>query len=451
MSDPMKWDRLMSRDRLCGGRKPEAGPVRTAFQVDADRITFSNAFRRLQGKTQVYPLPDDDHVHTRLTHSLEVASVGRSIGNRVGEGVLARRPELQGVVSFRDLGDCVHAACLAHDLGNPPFGHSGEEAMRSWFEGWLDSDERAAELSAGQREDLRSFEGNAQGFRLLTSRELGGRRGGLQLTHATLGAFTKYPRGALLDQGCHHGKSIAKLGVYQAEMHHFEAVAAALGLPERAEQPGAWWRHPLAYLVEAADDICYLILDLEDGHRLGYVPHERYVELMGPIASQHPGFRGQQPEGASVAAQRAHGGVLRAMAIGVLIGQVADAFLAHEEGILAGEMDRPLTSLIQARDQLDQIETDSVTYCYRARDVVEVELAGFEVIAALLDRFVGAALHPTRRRSRKMKTLFPWLGDHGEVYPNLLSCTDFISGMTDSYAVSLYRRLAGHSLPGRRR
>ncbi len=447
----MQWEQLMADSRLGASRKSGLGPVRTSFQVDADRITFSNAFRRLQGKTQVYPLPDDDHVHTRLTHSLEVASAGRSIGNLVGEAVLERRPELGRRISFRDLGDCVHAACLAHDLGNPPFGHSGEEAIRTWFATWLASSPRAAELTDAQGADLATFEGNAQGFRLMTSKELGGREGGLQLTHATLATFTKYPRGTEGEaRATYRGKSVKKLGFYQAERGAFEEVAAAVGLFPREGYPGAWCRHPLAFLVEAADDICYLILDLEDGHRLGYLPHQLYVDLMGPIAAEHGGFKGKAPDD-TPEAQRSYGGVLRAMAVGVLIQAAARAFIENEEEILAGEMDRPLTAMIPQKSLLDRIEKESIQHCYQAREVVEIELAGFEVLGALLERFVTAALHPDRCASRKLRTLFPWIGRHKEVYADLLACTDYVSGMTDSYAVSLYRRLAGHSLPGKQR
>jgi dGTPase len=444
---------LMVDSRLCSRGKSGLGPVRTSFQVDSDRITFSNAFRRLQGKTQVYPLPDDDHVHTRLTHSLEVASAGRSIGNLVGQSVMERHPDLADHISFRDLGDCVHAACLAHDLGNPPFGHSGEEAIRTWFTEWMARAPQAAQLTPAQRADLVTFEGNAQGFRLLTSRELNNRDGGLQLTHATLAAFTKYPRGSG-DAGeapTYKGKSVAKLGFYQAELQAFQEVVDAVGLLPRQGYPGAWCRHPLAFLVEAADDICYLILDQEDGHRLGYLPHELYVDLMAPIAACHPSYRGQAPGDDSTDAKRSYGGVLRAMAVGVLIQEVAKAFTEHEPQILTGEMDRPLTSCIPQKPDLDRIERESIRTCYQAREVVEIELAGFEVLGALLERFVTAALHPERCASRKLRTLFPWIGSHDEVYTDLLSCADYISGMTDSYAVSLYRRLAGHSLPGRRR
>ena len=447
----MNWKRLLSSNRLCASSgQGQDGPVRTAFQQDADRILFSSAFRRLQGKTQVYPLPDDDHVHTRLTHSLEVASVGRSIGNRVGEALVARHPELQ--LSLCDLGDCVHAACLAHDLGNPPFGHSGEDAIRAWCRRWLEQAEVAAELSDEQRLDLQSFEGNAQGFRILVSREHNGRRGGLQLTHATLGAFTKYPCAAQLSPPPRPGKSTTKLGVYQAEVAHFAEVANALGLLPRQEMTNAWSRHPLAFLVEAADDICYLILDLEDGHRIGYVTHEQYLELMIPIASRHPSFRADRPAATTTRQRRLYSGILRAMAINVLVRDVADAFLEREEVILAGEFDDQLTSSTPSTEQLSRIEGDSIRYCYNARDVVQVELAGYDVIAGLLDKFVGAAMEPGRPESKKLRSLFDWLdgAEQRTLYQTLLQITDYVSGMTDSYAVDLYRKLYGLSLPGRR-
>ena len=441
----MNWQRLLSADRLCARPGQQTTPARTAFQQDADRILFSSAFRRLQGKAQVYPLPEDDHIHTRLTHSLEVASVGRSIGNQISEGLARSHPKLQSCLA--DLGDCVHAACLAHDLGNPPFGHSGEDAMRSWFARWLEGDGAAAELSARQRKDLESFEGNAQGFRVLTSEELGGRRGGLQLTHATLGAFTKYPCAAQLEPPPHRGKSTSKVGLYQAELEAFAEVAGALGLIPRAGMSHAWCRHPLAFLVEAADDICYLILDLEDGHRIGYVPHELYVELMLPVASRHPSFKDGKRPCETVRQQRAYSGILRAMAINVLVRDVAEAFLQREESILAGEFDSQLTGRIPATEQLQRIEEDSIRHCYNAREVVQIELAGYDVIAGLLAKLVGATTQPARPESKKLRSLFDWL-DQGQTsqYHQLLRITDYVSGMTDSYAVKLYRRLFGLSL-----
>ncbi len=447
----MNWKRLLRSDRLCAHRgQVHDGPVRTAFQQDADRILFSSAFRRLQGKTQVYPLPDDDHVHTRLTHSLEVASVGRSIGNRVGEQLAARHPDLQ--LSPGDLGDCAHTACLAHDLGNPPFGHSGEDAIRAWFRRWLERSPRADELSAKQRLDLRSFEGNAQGFRILVSREHNGRRGGLQLTHAALGAFTKYPCAAQLEPPPRAGKSTSKLGVYQAEVGHFAEVAEALGLLPRDGMDSAWCRHPLAFLVEAADDICYLILDLEDGHRIGYVTHEQYLDLMLPIASRHPSFKAGRSPATTTRQRRLYSGILRAMAINVLVRDVTDAFLEREQAILAGEFDGQLTTHTPSTTQLDNIERDSIRYCYNARDVVQVELAGYDVIAGLLKKLVGAAMEPKRPESKKLRSLFDWLDAAGEqpLYQTLLMITDYVSGMTDSYAVDLYRKLYGLRLPGRR-
>ncbi len=449
----MDWRRLLCTRRLRARTQGEEVPVRTAFQRDADRVLFSSAFRRLQGKTQVYPLPEDDHVHTRLTHSLEVASVGRSIGNLVGEGLLQRHPELREQASFRDLGDCVHAACLAHDLGNPPFGHSGEDAIRAWFRRWLagaPGAEAAQALTAPQRQDLCSFEGNAQGFRILTRTEMGGRQGGLQLTLATLAAFTKYPRAAQTAPAAYRGKSAAKLGVYQSELHLFREVAEALGLPPREGLLDGWHRHPLAFLVEAADDVCYLILDLEDGHRIGYVPHELFVELLHPLARRDSRLKGgpaaAQP---SREERRAYGGVLRALAINELVGQVARAFLDHEAEILRGELDSPLTDLIPAKAELARIEQQSVALCYRAREVVQIEVAGFEVIGGLLDKLVGALPGSARVDARQLRCLFDWLGREPTLYEQLLAITDYISGMTDSYAVQLYRKLFGHSLPHR--
>ena len=275
----MDWNRLLSRIRPGLSRPHPDSEARTDFQRDFDRIVFSSAFRRLQDKTQVFPLSQSDYVRTRLTHSLEVSSVGRSLGTMVGDRVI-RRHDLKGVYP-QDFGAVVAAACLAHDIGNPPFGHAGEDAIRLWFAASATGQAVLETLSEPQRQDFLRFEGNAQGFRIITRLQSPDNRGGMQLTCALLGAFTKYPRAAWLSVPSPLGVAFRKFGFYQDDRDLFAEVAGHLGLDEVA--PGAWRRHPLAWLVEAADDICYRIIDVEDAFRLQQLRFEDVRDLLLPL------------------------------------------------------------------------------------------------------------------------------------------------------------------------
>jgi dGTPase len=460
------WTQLLSPHRHGKRRRAEPAaftPDRTPFQVDYDRLVFSSAFRRLHDKTQVFPFPENDLVHSRLTHSLEVACVGRSLGTRVGVELHARGA-LPAWASPRELGDIVAAACLAHDIGNPPFGHSGEDAIGSWFLGPGTAHVRG--LDAAERATLELFEGNAQGFRLLTRLESPANPG-LQLTYATLAAFTKYPRGAAPKAGGAGAALVEALGVvgkkhgfHASEAEVFAEVARETGLtprtvPSAIDAPlAAWARHPLAYLVEAADDICYAILDLEDGVRLGHVPFARARELLEPLAA-----RTVEKHGRTLRAQAEaedtndYVGFLRATAIGALVDEAVEAFLAHEPALLAGANVNALPKYGSSAELLDAIKRDTRRLCYEAREVVEIELAGYEVVHHLLDVFVPAVLAdaPTARE-RKLRQLLPAYATRAEARPfeRLLAVTDYVSGMTDSYAVSLFRRLRGIELPTKR-
>jgi dGTPase len=458
MNRVMNWPQLLCADRL-GRERPlqSRHPARSEYRRDSDRITFSTAFRRLQDKTQVFPLAENDYVRTRLTHSLEVASVGRSLGARVGTEICERHG-IEGVHGS-DFGEIVAAAALAHDLGNPPFGHSGEDAIRHWYATSSVAAEAHGDFSPAQHQDFHRFEGNAQGFRLITRLQMPDNPGGLQLTCATLGAFTKYPlESQVSDRTVHRGASAKKFGFYQSERGHFTEVAERCGLLRRTSDAAWWARHPLAFLVEAADDICYRVVDFEDGCRLG---HLRYVEVEEALLSLIP--EAQRPKRLAQAesdARRVQ--ILRSIAIGAAIEAAADAFLANEEALLRGEFDRPLIEATPQRAAWERIQNRSVETIYSTPRGVEIEAAGFEVLGGLLEIFVSAlndAAHGLERassRSRKLLQLLPAesLGP-GRVpdpdpYLRLLKMTDFVSGMTDSYAVTLYRKVRGISLPGNR-
>lgn len=432
-----------------------ASAARSPFQRDHDRILFSGPFRRLADKTQVFPLPVDDHVHSRLTHSLEVATIGRSLGCLVGRRLVEAGKALPEGRDARDVGDCVAAACLAHDLGNPPFGHVGERAIREYFKhrapaGLLDA------LSERERGDLLQFEGNAQAFRILTRLEQPWRAMGMGLTHATLGAFMKYPCTAEVSGGAGTGRkapgrSAKKHGLMTHEVAAWEHAASALALERRLPGVDHWPRHPLAFLTEAADDVAYLLLDLEDGFRLKHVTEEDYLALVRPLA----GASGDHPDACKPLAARNdkldRAGWLRARAIDVLIQELASAFVANLDGVLNFTFDDELRKSIPHSAELAAVEQVCVQKCYQARDVLKMELAGAEAIEGLLECFVRALLEPGTLRGehqRQLRSLV--ISDAGTRYEQLVRITDHVAGMTDNYAVRLYRELRGMRYPGGR-
>lgn len=450
----MQWRQLLSRKRL--GSDQPAGTIaaRTDFQRDFDRIVFSSAFRRMQDKTQVFPLSRVDYVRTRLTHSLEASSIGRSLATQVGEQVIARK----GLEGFEasDFGDICAAACLSHDIGNPPFGHSGEDAFRHWASTAAYGKPRVAVLQDSEREDFLSFEGNAQGFRILTRLQNPDNPGGLQLTCATLAAFTKYPRESCLGGSRFAGVSAKKQGFVAEDRDYFTEVAESVGLLRRDTSRAIWCRHPLAFLVEAADDISYRVIDIEDGFRLGYFSLDEVIELYLAIL-QEPERQKVRIEG--IHAEKGKIEFLRAKVINETISQAMSCFLDNEEAILAGSFEMPLLSQLPKEQALEQLIEVARERIYQAREVVEIQAAGFQVIGELLERFIQViddvaelgASAPSRSQMiiRLVPEQFigPGRTPSQDLYTRLLRLTDFISGMTDSYAVSLYKKLTGISLP----
>ena len=446
----MNWPQLLSPARLGRAGSTAAELQRSPFQRDCDRLTFSSAFRRLQDKTQVFPLAESDYVRTRLTHSLEVSSVARSLGTIIGQTVCERH----GLAGYHasDFGAICAAAALAHDLGNPPFGHSGEDAIRHWFTASpvAHAVRDRAHFTAPQTADFEHFEGNAQGFRLITRLQMPDNPG-LRLTFATLGAFTKYPRASWLTEPPRSsGASTRKFGFFQAERDLFQEVAAATGLISRGGNAECWARHPLAFVVEAADDLCYRLVDFEDGFRLGHLPYEEVRDHFAEIADvTEPMWIRERKERVEF---------LRTRAIGRVVAQCAGMFLDRERELLAGDLDAPLTTQIDCARVLQAIRDRSAETIYNTPRGVEIEAAGFSVLGGLLDDFVAAVEDVAARGkealplSRKLVRLLPPQTLHIEAahdapYHRLLALTDFVSGMTDSYAVSLYRKVRGISLP----
>ena len=450
----MQWNQLLSRCRLGSDRSATGTSARTDFQRDFDRIVFSSAFRRMQDKTQVFPLSRVDYIRTRLTHSLEASSIGRSLGTQVGEQVIARK----GLKDYEasDFGDICAAACLAHDIGNPPFGHSGEDAFRSWASEAVYGRPRVAMLKDSEREDFTSFEGNAQGFRILTRLQNPDNPGGLQLTCATLAAFTKYPRESCLGGGRYPGVSAKKHGFFAEDRELFEQVAGQVGLIRRDGSRAVWCRHPLAFLVEAADDISYRVIDIEDGYRLGYFTFDEVMSLYLDILSE-PEKQRLRMQGIRDSKGRVE--FLRAKVINEAITQAMDCFLDNEQAILDGDFDQSLLSQFPRRAGMDRLIEVASERIYRASEVVEIQAAGFQVIGDLLERFIQVLDNLAEQgeqatpKSLMISRLIPeqFIGagriPSGNFYTRLLRLTDFIAGMTDSYAVSLYKKITGISLP----
>lgn len=439
----MNWNTLLSAKRFgLEEFHQERHENRSEFQRDYDRLVFSAPFRRLQNKTQVFPLPGSIFVHNRLTHSLEVSCVGRSLGNDVAKGILAKEPDLQQ--SFLpEIGSIVSAACLAHDLGNPPFGHSGERAISTFFsegKGLI----LKGELTETQWEDFIHFEGNANAFRLLTHQFEGRRPGGFVLTYSTLASIVKYPFSSSLA-----GKK-SKFGFFISEEGSFRRIAEELGMIKLNEQPLRYARHPLVYLVEAADDICYQMMDIEDAHKLKILTTDETKSLLLSYFDDERKAHMEQTLKivSDVNEQIAY---LRSSVIGLLIRECTQAFLDNEKQILAGKFEGTLIKHISplpasAYHLCSEISFEKI-YC--SRDVLDIELAGFRIIGTLLELMTDAVCSPEKTYS---KLLINRVSSQYNIkspvfYERIQAVLDYISGMTDVFALDLYRKINGNSLP----
>jgi dGTPase len=417
----------------------EQDDTRLGFEVDYDRIIFSSAFRSLQDKTQVIPLSKTDFVHTRLTHSLEVSVVGRSIGRLVGKKIIEKYPYLKEIHGYHmnDFGAIVAAAALAHDIGNPPFGHSGEKAIGEYFaigKGQQYKDQ----LTPKQWQDLVDFEGNANGFSVLTSSRPG-IEGSLRLSYATLGAFTKYPKESLPKKPT---KNIAdkKYGFFQSDVAFFKEVAEELGMiSNKTGEDVGYERHPLAFLVEAADDICYTIIDFEDGINLGLVSEDYALEYLIKLVKDTIDAAKYQ----TLTTKEDRISYLRALAIGNLINDAVSVFIENEEAILKGEFHFALTDKSKYKAQMDDIIKLSVKNIYQSREVIEKELSGYQIINNLLDKFITAYNNTYDGKATNYdKLLMKILPEKHHLkkeslYDRLLHICHFISMLTDGKAVEL--------------
>ena len=445
----MNWEQLLSLKRFGDTNKrlrKEQDETRLGFEVDYDRVIFSSEFRSLQDKTQVIPLSQTDFVHTRLTHSLEVSVVGRSLGRRVGQKLLEKHPQLQNIHAYQanDFGAIVAAAALAHDIGNPPFGHSGEKAIGEFFISG-DGKHYKDQLADKEYQDLCDFEGNANGFKIVTqSRE--GREGGLRLSYATLGAFTKYPKESLPKKPTNHIAD-KKYGFFQSEKEAFIAVAEELGMQKRSDKAVSYSRHPLAFLVEAADDICYTIIDFEDGINLGLIQEEFALEYLINLVRDTINTNKYH----QLTNTQDRVSYLRALAIGTLIDEAVEIFMKNEETILNGEFDCALLDKSKYEAQINDIIKLSVEKIYQSTEVVDKEIAGYGVISTLLSAYTNAINNSyDNTASNYDKLILKGLPktietDLDSLYERLLSVCHHVSLLSDSQAIIQYKKIKGFS------
>ncbi len=442
----MDWHQLLNRERLGKTSHSTEELGRSPFHKDHDRIIFSGAFRRLGRKTQVHPVSSNDHIHTRLTHSLEVSCVGRSLGMRVAEMI---RPALPQWCESSDLGMIVQSACLAHDIGNPPFGHSGEDAIRHWFQqaannGWLD------DMSEAERADFLNFEGNAQGFRVLTQLEYHQFDGGMRLTYATLGAFSKYPWSS--KHASAQGYKKHKFGSYQNELPLLEQIANKLGIPKLDDQH--WARHPLVYLVEAADDICYGLIDLEDGVEMDLLDYAEVEALLLDLVGDDlpETYRLLGPKDS----RRRKLAILRGKAIEHLTNAAARAFVEQQPALMAGTLEGDLVAHMHGPAKTCVLNAKALARDKIFNDKRKTlhEIGAYTTLEILLNAFCGAALeqHTHGTLSFKNRRIFDLLGHAApqpdwSLYKSFMRIIDFIGGMTDSYATEMAREMTGRSSP----
>lgn len=446
----MDWNTLLSAHRYHPGSPASLfhSHDRSQFQRDYDRLIFSSPFRRLQNKTQVFPLPGNIFVHNRLTHSLEVASVGRSLGNKIAQFIKQQNKGIDNPELLEEIGTIVSSACLAHDLGNPPFGHSGEEAISYFFsegEGMyfkkLLSDEEWADLS--------HFEGNANAFRLLTHSFNGRRPGGYTMTYTTLASIVKYP---------FESKASAKgykYGFFQSEKEIFQQVAEELGIRRISENPLQYVRHPLVFLVEAADDICYQIMDIEDSHKMRILSYDETTSILENFYDKN-----EDKEDLKIIARtfkvvtdkNERIAFLRAGIINKLINACADIFCQNYETIMAGEFKGSLIKNLTGTNKMAYDKCTELAYSriYHTDIVTQIQIAGFKILGTILKEYTDAVLKPETYYARNILSVMPeqyQVSKDDSMYTKIQTVVDYVSGMTDSYALNLYRKIKGIELP----
>jgi len=443
----MEWKQLISNKRFGQEHKhAERHDDRSEFKRDYDRLIFSSAFRRLQNKTQVFPLPGSIFVHNRLTHSLEVASVGMSIGNDISRRVIQKQPDLKDTL-VEETGTIVSAACLAHDLGNPPFGHSGEKAIQTFFSEGPGLKIKPM-VSSEFWDDITHFEGNANAFRILTHRFKGRRQGGFVMTYSMLASIVKYPFASSL--AGNHGK----FGFFASEAESYRKIADELGISCKSApgEPLKYARHPLVYMVEAADDICYEIMDIEDSHKLKILSYAETEHLLLSFFDEDIQQKiRQRIIDEELTDENEKVVYMRASVIGKLENECVAAFLAHEEEILAGTFEGSLIDHISERQKKAYQECEKISYSkiYQSKPVLDIELSGYQIMATLMKVFVEAAVNPSRFYSKQLlrRVSSQYDIENENLEERIMAVLDYISGMTDIYALDIYQKINGISLP----
>ena len=443
----MEWKQLISNKRFGQEHKhAERHDDRSEFKRDYDRLIFSSAFRRLQNKTQVFPLPGSIFVHNRLTHSLEVASVGMSIGNDISRWVIQKQPDLKDTL-VEEIGTIVSAACLAHDLGNPPFGHSGEKAIQTFFSEGPGLKIKPM-VSSEFWDDITHFEGNANAFRILTHRFKGRRQGGFVMTYSMLASIVKYPFASSL--AGNHGK----FGFFASEAESYKKIADELGISCKSApgEPLKYARHPLVYMVEAADDICYEIMDIEDSHKLKILSYAETEHLLLSFFDEDIQQKiRQRIIDEELTDENEKVVYMRASVIGKLENECVAAFLAHEEEILAGTFEGSLIDHISERQKKAYKECEKISYSkiYQSKPVLDIELSGYQIMATLMEVFIKAAVNPSRFYSKQLlrRVSSQYDIENENLEERIMAVIDYISGMTDIYALDIYQKINGISLP----
>lgn len=432
----------------------DTSDARSEYQRDYDRIIFSSAFRRLQNKTQVFPLPGSVFVHNRLTHSLEVSSVGRSMGNLVGKFISENyklTKESQEFYKY-SIHDVISAACLCHDIGNPAFGHSGEDAIASYFD--RHETDLKQYFTEAEWADLINFEGNANAIRILTQQQNGKSEGGLRLTYSTLAAIAKYPcESVAKDKSQLHRK---KFGFFQAQKEAFRTIAEKTNMILEQDSPIIYKRHPFVWLVEAADDICYSIIDVEDSQRLGIIDHDKCRKLfLNLVESLDPSQIDKTKNTLkSISDKNDRIAYLRAKSINLLTQKSVEVYQNNFDQIVKGDFKTALLDVIKNETEqvtkkvLDEIQRFSIENIYNHRSVLEIENAGYNVMSELLSQFIPPILKDEKERKtfeKKALRLVPaqFLYEKGTKYQKVMGILDYVSGMTDNYATELYRRIKG--------
>jgi dGTPase len=459
----LDWNKLLSSKRLGTSNLNLQADARNEFERDVDRVIFSAAFRRLQDKTQVFPIPKSDFIHSRLTHSIEVASIGRSLGKLVGSFVIEQEgiiydANTKDVVNAEMFANIIAAACMCHDIGNPPFGHSGEDAFRHYFENYKNNSSKDLfeVLTPQQKDDFLRFEGNAEGFRILTNDHASGFTGGLKMTYTTLAAFAKYTCGGgeiklnSLGEKVEKRRSNKKVGFFQEEQMIFKEIADELGLLKLSDESVYYTRHPLAFILEAADNISYQIMDLEDGHKLKLITTEEVIELLKPFVLNIPSDPCKMEDLLAIKDSCERVGAFRAKAINSLIYQCFTVFKENYSKIMSGEFDDELTDLINQKKEFENIEKSKKQKLFSYYKVVAIESSGRHVISGLLELYLDAYKNISKKYGENIINMLPEVyrvHANQDPYIVLLKISSYLSRMTDSFAIDQFRSLTGHKFP----